>query len=114
MSAIRSFARASLERYVVALEYPEFRTMWLAHLAAQAAGWALIVARGWLVFDLTHSSLVVGLVTFAAMAPMLVMPPIAGVLADRMDRRTLLASTYVANLALTLVMAVLAAFGGLN
>src|SRR4051812_1458663 len=114
MSMVRSFARASLERYVVALQYPEFRQMWLAHLAAQAAGWALIVSRGWLIFDMTHSSLSVGLVTFGAMAPMLFMPPIAGVLADRMDRRTLLASTYVANMALTLVLAVLAAFGVLN
>src|SRR5688572_13587696 len=114
MSSVGAFARASLNRYVVALEYPEFRTMWFAHLSAQAAGWALIVARAWLVFDLTHSSLIVGLVTFAAMAPMLIMPPIAGVLADRMDRRTLLASTYVINMGITLVLAILAVIGVLN
>src|SRR5215212_5264626 len=81
MQSVGSFVRAIFARYVAALEFPEFRTMWFAHLAAQAAGWALIVARGWYVFDLTQSSFVVGLVTFAAMGPMMIMPPIAAVLA---------------------------------
>jgi MFS family permease len=114
MSSVRSFLGAVFGRYVSALEFPEFRTMWFAHLAAQAAGWALIVARGWYVFDLTQSSFVVGLVTFAATAPMMIMPPIAGVLADRFDRRTLLASTYVINMVLTLILAILAMVGALN
>src|SRR6059058_1960850 len=91
---VGEFLRASLFRYTAALEYREFRTMWLASLAAQAAAWALIVARGWLVFDMTGSSMVVGIVTFAAMAPLIFMPPIAGVLADRFDRRNVLAATY--------------------
>ena len=114
MHTLNGFVRAIFGRYVAALEFPEFRTMWFAHLAAQAAGWALIVARGWYVFDLTQSSFVVGLVTFAAMGPMMIMPPIAGVLADRLDRRTLLASTYAINMIVTLLLAVLAVFGALN
>src|SRR4051794_38330256 len=112
--SVSGFARASFGRYGAALEFPEFRTMWLAHLSAQAAGWALIVARAWFIFDLTQSSCVVGLVTFAAMAPLMIMPPIAGVLADRLDRRTLLASTYAINMAVNLVLAILAVFGALN
>src|SRR5438876_10472839 len=108
---VAEILRSSLNRYTAALEYQEFRTMWLASLAAQAAAWALIVARGWLVFDMTGSSMAVGLVTFAAMAPMFFMPPIAGVLADRWDRRTLLASTYAINLFHNLALAILAATG---
>src|SRR3954465_9882694 len=102
MNGVRGFASAVFGRYVAALEFPEFRTMWLAHLSAQAAGWGLIMARGWYVFALAQSSFAGGLVTFAAMAPMMIMPPIAGVLADRVDRRTLLASTYAINMAVTL------------
>jgi len=108
---IGELVRASLSRYTAALEYRDFRTMWLASLAAQAAAWALIVSRGWLVFDMTGSSMVVGVVTFAAMAPMLFMPPIAGVLADRFDRRNLLAATYAVNLVHNLILAVLATTG---
>jgi len=111
---IGELLRASVSRYTVALGYPEFRTMWLASLAAQAAAWALIVSRGWLVFDMTGSSMVVGVVTFAAMAPMIFVPPIAGVLADRFDRRNVLASTYAVNLVHNLVLALLAATGLIN
>jgi MFS family permease len=102
-----------LERYTAALKYPDFRTMWWANLTAQAAAWALIVTRGWLVFDLTHSSGMVGVVTFAAMAPLFFVPPLAGVLADRIDRRTLLGWTYALNLVHNLVLAVLAFTGAI-
>ena len=56
----------------------------------------------------------VGLVTFAATAPAFIIPPIAGVLADRIDRRKLLAASYLLNLAVNLVMAVLALLGMLQ
>ena len=101
----------SLSRFVLALQHREFRTMWLGVMCAQAAAWALIVARGWLVFDMTGSSMAVGVVTFAAMAPMFFMPPIAGVLADKWDRRSLLAGSYAINLAQNLVLAILALTG---
>lgn len=111
MKALASIGQTVFGRYLVALQYPDFRTMWLANLSAQAAAWALIVTRGWLVYDMTHDSAKVGMVTFAAMAPLLFMPPIAGVLADRVDRRTVLASSYAVNLAHNLVLAALAFTG---
>ncbi|MBM2810053.1 MAG: arabinose efflux permease family protein [Chloroflexi bacterium] len=85
--------------------------MWLGVMSAQAAAWALIVARGWLVFDMTGSSMDVGMVTFAAMAPMFFVPPIAGVLADKWDRRSLLAGSYAVNLLQNLVLALLSVTG---
>lgn len=102
---------ATRNRYAGALEYRDMRRMWLAILSAQAAAWGLIVARGWLIFDMTDSSMAVGIVTFAAMAPLVVVPPIAGVLADRFDRRTILASTYAVNMAQNLALGVLAGTG---
>ncbi len=61
--------KSGFTRYIVALTYRDFLTMWTANLASGAAAWALIVARGWVVYDISDSSLWVGLVTFAAMAP---------------------------------------------
>ena len=87
------------------------RFMWLANLAAQAAAWGLIVSRGWLVFDMTGSSMDVGIVTFAAMIPLVFVPPIAGVLADRFDRRRLLAWTYAVNMSQNLALGLLAGTG---
>jgi MFS family permease len=102
------------ERYGAALQYRDFRIMWSANAFAQAAAWGLIVARGQLVFDQTHSSAWVGATTFAAMAPLFVVPPIVGVLADRMDRRTILASSYLLNALQNLALFAGALFGVLE
>jgi MFS family permease len=110
----RTFLRDFRSRFFAALQYPEFRRLWAANGMAQAAAWALIVTRGWLVFDLTGSSFWVGATTFAAMGPQFVVPPLAGVLADRIDRRTLLSWTYALNFAHNLVLLCLALFGSLD
>lgn len=107
-------ALATRDRYALALEYRDFRNMWLANFSAQAAAWGLIVARAWFVYDDMQSSSGVGLTTFAAMAPAFIVPAIAGVLADRFDRRTLLGYTYILNLGVNLVLALMAFMGGLE
>ena len=76
-------------------------------MCAGSAHWALIVARGWLVFDLTGSSGLVGAVTFAAMIPRFLISPFAGLLADRVDRRILLAWAFGINITHNLVLAIL-------
>jgi MFS family permease len=102
------------DRFLVALQFPDFRNLWMANASAQAAAWALIVTRGWLVFHETHSSFWVGATTFAAMGPQFLVPPIVGVLADRMDRRTILSWTYSVNLAHNLLLFALALSGTLE
>ena len=72
---------------------------------AQSASWALIVLRGALVYDLTKSNAWVGGVTGAAMLPALFVTPLSGLMADRFDRRRLLAVTYILNLAQNLFLA---------
>lgn len=103
-----------MSRYGAALAYREFRLMWSANAFAQAAAWGLIVARGWLIFDKTDSSFWVGAATFAAMGPLFIVPPIVGVLADRMDRRTILAWSYAINSLHNFVLFAGALFGVLE
>ena len=89
--------------------------MWTAGLAGAAASWALIVARGWLAFELTSgSSRIVGLTTFAAMAPLFLVPPFIGVLADKLDRRNLLAYTLAIDIMQSLVLSILALTGSIQ
>lgn len=111
---MKTLTRSFLNRYGAALEYPEFRLMWTANAFAQAAAWGLIVARGWLIFDKTDSSFWVGASTFAAMGPLFLIPPIVGVLADRMDRRTILAWSYAINSLHNFVLFAGALFGVLD
>lgn len=95
------------DQYFSALAYPDFRTLWTASFFAGAAAWALIVARGWLVFQLSDSSLWVGIVTFTAMFPRVVVTPFSGYLSDRFDRRSVLASMFAINVIHNLVLGIL-------
>lgn len=88
-------ARVARDRYLTALHYRDFRWVMLGSLGGQSAYWALIIARGVLVLEMTGSAGLVGVATFAAMVPRFVMPPFAGYLADRFDRRSVLAVAYV-------------------
>ena len=91
--------------FFTSLIYPDYRRLWLATGCAQSASWALIILRGALVYNLTHSNAWVGLVTMAAHLPSLVVTPFAGFLADRLDRRRVLAATYSLNLAHNAILA---------
>ena len=110
----RNYAAVVAQRYTAALEFRDFRILWIASLSSGAAAWALIVARGWLVYNEGQGSLWVGVVTFAAMIPRVLVPPISGYLADRIDRRTIVAAMYVINLIQGLVLATLVAFDAID
>ncbi len=101
------------DRFLAALHYKDYRTLWTANMCAGAAAWALIVARGWLAFSMTetNSSLWVGVVTFMAMAPRFFLTPIIGFVADRFDRQTVLTWTYTLNLGHNVILALLVMFG---
>ena len=100
------------ERFLAALSYRDFRNLWIANMSAGAAAWALIVARGWLTYQVTDESLSwVGVVTFMAMAPRIFTTPLMGFIADRFDRQTVLTWTYTLNLAHNVILALVVMFG---
>ena len=106
--------KSVLHRYGVAMQYRDFRWIWLGSLGGQSAYWALIVARGIFVLNETGSSAQVGITTFVAMAPRFILPPLAGYLSDRFDRRTVLATAYGFQLAQAVILVALALTGQLE
>jgi len=114
VTSLAQAGRLIRSRFLVSLEYPEYRKLWLATLSSQSAVWALIVARAALVLQLTGSPAWTGYVTFAAMIPSVLVSPLAGYLSDRFDRRTVLAYTYGINLAHIVILAVLVASGAVE
>ena len=96
---------------LAALSYRDFRLVWTTNISAGAAAWALIVARGWLVYTLSDSTLWVGVVTFTAMVPRAVVTPFTGYLSDRFDRRSVLATMFGVNVLHNLVLALLVLSG---
>ncbi|MEI2301799.1 MFS transporter [Ensifer sp. MJa1] len=53
------------------------------------------VAVGWLVYEVTHSALALGLVGLAAFTPKLVLSFVSGLVADRFDRRLVCSASFV-------------------
>lgn len=69
----------------------DFRRLFANSFLTTGSRWAQVLARGWLVHDLSGgSTTAVGLVTFASFIPFVVVGPFAGAVADRFDRRRLL------------------------
>jgi MFS family permease len=80
--------------------------------AASASGtWFQNLAASILVFRLTHSPFLLGVLNFCQFVPVLVLSPWAGGLADRVDRRRLLLGTQLGSTALSATLAALA-WGG--
>lgn len=114
MVTLAETGRSLGSRYFASLAYPDFRRLWLASVCSHSSHWALIIARGALVKLLTDSDLWVGMVTFAAMIPAVIVTPFAGYLADRFDRRTVMAWAAGINLAHNLLLAILVVSGGIE
>lgn len=73
-----------------------------------AAGqWVQQTTLGWLVYDMTGSSLLLGLVEGVRVLPYLVLTPLGGLAADRLDRRRLLLGTQLVLLVAAVLMGIL-------
>jgi MFS family permease len=75
------------------LSEPEFRWYFAGTLAFFMAMQMQFVLRGYLAYELTGSATALGLTAISITLPMLVMAPIAGVVADRVNKKTLLIIT---------------------
>jgi MFS family permease len=53
--------------------------------------WVQRIATDWLAWQMTHSTLWVGVIAFCTLVPSVVISPIAGAVADRVDRVKLIA-----------------------
>ncbi|CAA9214366.1 MAG: hypothetical protein AVDCRST_MAG77-116, partial [uncultured Chloroflexi bacterium] len=90
-----------------ALKVRDYRLLFQGNAVTSIGYWMQQAALGWLVLDLTNSPFYLGLASFARQIPMMVVSPFGGVLADRVDRRLLIAATQVLQLVLTALLAVL-------
>jgi MFS family permease len=76
--------------------------------------WMTRLATAWLVYRVTESAFLLGLVSFAGQLPSFFIPPLAGVWVDRWDRHKVLVVTQVLAMFQSLAMAALALSGHIN
>ena len=94
-----------------ALRYADFRRVFYNAFFASASFWTMLLARGWLVFELTGQGAWVGAVTFAGMIQMTLAGPIGGAIADRADRRLIAIASDALGVATALALAAITIAG---
>lgn len=104
-------ARRWLSSTFRALRHRNFRLFWVGQWVSVTGTWMQTMAQSWLVYRLTDSPLVLGLLTAARFGPSLVAAPLAGVMADRFPRRNLVLSAQALAMAQAGVLAALTLSG---
>ncbi len=90
-----------------------FGPYFLGNATSASGTWFQNLAASLLVFRLTHSVFLLGVLNFSQFIPVLVLSPWAGTVADRVDRRKLLLVTQLVAAGLAGALALLA-WGGVN
>jgi len=90
-----------------ALKYRNFQLFFAGQLISLVGTWMQTVAQSWLVYRLTGSSVLLGLVSFASQIPVLLFSILGGIAADRFSRRHVVIATQTASMLLALALALL-------
>jgi len=94
-----------------ALAHRNFRLFLGGQIVSLIGTWMQQVALSWLVYRLTRSAFLLGLVGFAGQFPSLLLTPFAGVWADRWNRHRMVIATQVLSMVQALVLAALVLTG---
>lgn len=97
-----------------ALKYRNFRLFLSGQLISLIGNYVQTVAQAWLVYRLTGSAALLGLVAFAGQISLFVLTPITGAVADSKSRKHILFATQIAPMILSLIMAVLTLSGHIH
>jgi MFS family permease len=88
-----------------ALRHRNFQLFFSGQLISLVGTWMQNIAQDWLVYRLTGSSLLLGVVGFAGQIPVFLLAPVAGIVADRFNRRHTVIATQACSMVLALTLA---------
>jgi predicted MFS family arabinose efflux permease len=107
MELIRPRAQALL----APLRHRGFRLFFGGQLVSTIGTWMQVVGQAWLVLELTHSAFLLGVISALQWSPTLLLSLPAGVLADRIPKRTLVLATQTSSALLAAVLGTLTVLG---
>lgn len=96
-----------------ALGHRNYRLFFIGQSVSLIGTWLTRVATSWLVYRLSGSALLLGVVSFCGQIPTFLLTPFAGVLVDRWNRHRLLVWTQVLAMLQSFALAVLALSGSI-
>jgi MFS family permease len=88
-----------------AFRYPNYRLFFGGQIVSLAGTWITTTATSWLVYRLTGSAFLLGVVGFASQFPSFLLTPFAGIFVDRWNRHRLLVGTQTASMVVSFVLA---------
>jgi len=94
-----------------ALSYRNYRLFFGGQVVSLVGTWITTTATNWLVYRLTHSALLLGVVGFAGQFPAFLLGPLAGIYVDRWNRHRLLVVTQTVSMLQSFALAVLTLTG---
>lgn len=99
---------------VRALRSRHYRLFVAGQLISLIGTWMQMVAQSWLIYRLTGSAALLGLLGFAGQIPVFVLAPLGGVIADRVRRHRVLVTTQTIMMALAAALAALTLSGNVR
>ena len=96
-----------MQDMVRSLHHPNFQLFFSGQLISLIGTWMDTVAEAWLVYRLTHSSLLLGTAGFASQIPVFLLAPIGGVVADRFNRHRVVIATQASSMVLASILSFL-------
>jgi MFS family permease len=92
---------------VRALRYRNYRLFFGGQIVSLIGSWMTMTATSWLVFRLTGSAAMLGIVGFAGQLPSVLLTPLAGIIVDRVNQHRLLMATQVLSMLQSFALAAL-------
>ena len=81
---------SSIGYFPLLKQNPSFRNLWYGQVVSELGNWVNSIALYALILQLTGSGMAMAAAMMAKLLPMVIISPFAGVVIDRMDRRTVL------------------------
>ena len=101
----------TVQQMLRALQHRNFRLFFIGQGISLIGTWMQLIAMSWLVYRLTGSAFLLGIVGFCSQIPAFLLAPFAGVLADRIKRQRLLLCTQTLALLQSAILAALVLTG---
>lgn len=98
-----------LKQTFASLRYRNFRFFFAGALLSNIGTWLQTIALSWLVFEMTRSSFYLGLINFSGSLPVFFLSFIAGIYADKLNKRKLLIITQIIAMILAFALGFLVA-----
>lgn len=109
-----SFKPKNQQGLIPALRSRNYRLFFFGQGTSLIGTWMTKTATAWLVYQLTNSALLLGVVGFISQIPSLFLAPVGGVLVDRWHTHKILVNTQILAMCQSLVLALLTLSGIIN